>query len=119
VASKGNIFRGLLNSIASICIVLFIATNLGALTTTQITVNGNTAKSANGNSRLNGNTAANKIVIGTIKLMEGLAPIAEGAKTFIQKRFPGKEVYIGLDAAVVTAHPASRSLPQMFARLTG
>ena len=39
-------------------------------------------------------------------LMEGLAPIAEGAKTFIQKRFPGKEVYIGLDAAVVTAHPA-------------
>ena len=39
-------------------------------------------------------------------LMEGLSPIAEGAKTFIQKRFPGKEVYIGLDAAVVTAHPA-------------
>ena len=34
--------------------------------TDQITVNGNTAKSANGNSRLNGNTAANKIVIGTI-----------------------------------------------------
>ncbi|GCF94399.1 PTS galactitol transporter subunit IIC [Enterococcus florum] len=39
-------------------------------------------------------------------LMEGLSPIAEAAKTFIQKRFPGKEVYIGLDAAVVTAHPA-------------
>ncbi|MEO1768994.1 PTS galactitol transporter subunit IIC [Candidatus Enterococcus ferrettii] len=39
-------------------------------------------------------------------LMEGLSPIAEAAKSFIQKRFPGKEVYIGLDAAVVTAHPA-------------
>lgn len=39
-------------------------------------------------------------------LMEGLSPIADGAKSFIQKRFPGKEVYIGLDAAVVTAHPA-------------
>lgn len=39
-------------------------------------------------------------------LMEGLAPIADAAKSFIQKRFPGKKVYIGLDAAVVTAHPA-------------
>nr|WP_275950782.1 PTS transporter subunit IIC [Enterococcus rivorum] len=39
-------------------------------------------------------------------LMEGMAPIAEAAKGFIQKRFPGKKVYIGLDAAVVTAHPA-------------
>lgn len=39
-------------------------------------------------------------------LMEGMAPIAEAAKSFIQKRFPGKKVYIGLDAAVVTAHPA-------------
>jgi PTS system galactitol-specific IIC component len=39
-------------------------------------------------------------------LMEGLSPIADAAKSFIQKRFPGKKVYIGLDAAVVTAHPA-------------
>lgn len=39
-------------------------------------------------------------------LMEGLSPIADAAKTFIQKRFPGKEVFIGLDAAIVTAHPA-------------
>lgn len=38
-------------------------------------------------------------------LMEGLMPISESAKTFIQKKFPGKEVYIGLDAAIVTAHP--------------
>jgi PTS system galactitol-specific IIC component len=39
-------------------------------------------------------------------LMEGLMPISESAKAFIQKKFPGKEVYIGLDAAIVTAHPA-------------
>lgn len=32
-------------------------------------------------------------------------PISEGARNFIQKRFPGKEVYIGLDAAVATGHP--------------
>ena len=38
-------------------------------------------------------------------LMEGLMPISEGARTFIQKRFPGKEVYIGLDAAICTGHP--------------
>ncbi len=39
-------------------------------------------------------------------LMEGLMPISEGAREFIQKRFPGKEVYIGLDAAVATGQPA-------------
>lgn len=39
-------------------------------------------------------------------LMEGLMPISEGARTYIQKKFPGKEVYIGLDAAVATGHPA-------------
>lgn len=38
-------------------------------------------------------------------LMEGLMPISEGAREFIQKKFPGKEIYIGLDAAVATGHP--------------
>ncbi|MDO4474457.1 MAG: PTS transporter subunit IIC [Eubacteriales bacterium] len=38
-------------------------------------------------------------------LMEGLMPLSEGAREFIQKKFPGKEVYIGLDAAVATGHP--------------
>ena len=38
-------------------------------------------------------------------LMEGLMPISEGAREFIQKKFPGKQVYIGLDAAVATGHP--------------
>lgn len=39
-------------------------------------------------------------------LMEGLMPISEGAREFVQKKFPGKEVYIGLDAAVATGQPA-------------
>jgi PTS system galactitol-specific IIC component len=39
-------------------------------------------------------------------LMEGLMPISEGARSFIQKRFPGKDVYIGLDAAICTGHPS-------------
>ncbi|HEV8321566.1 MAG TPA: PTS transporter subunit IIC [Myxococcota bacterium] len=43
-------------------------------------------------------------------LMEGLIPVAEGAREFIQKRFPGKNVYIGLDAAVVIAHPAGMAV---------
>ena len=33
-------------------------------------------------------------------LMEGLLPLSDAAKSFMAKRFPGKEVYIGLDAAV-------------------
>ncbi|MDR2551644.1 MAG: PTS galactitol transporter subunit IIC [Treponema sp.] len=38
-------------------------------------------------------------------LMEGLMPISEGAREFIRKKFPGKDVYIGLDAAICTGHP--------------
>jgi len=38
-------------------------------------------------------------------LMEGLMPISEQTHVFLEKRFPGKEVYIGLDAAVSTGHP--------------
>ncbi|MGL6292022.1 PTS galactitol transporter subunit IIC [Eubacterium aggregans] len=39
-------------------------------------------------------------------LMEGLIPISEGDKVFMEKRFPGKELYIGLDAAVAVGSPA-------------
>jgi PTS system galactitol-specific IIC component len=40
-------------------------------------------------------------------LMEGLIPVSEAAKAFIQKRFAGKEFYIGLDSAVAIGHPAA------------
>jgi len=39
-------------------------------------------------------------------LMEGLIPISEAARNFVQKRFPGKKYYIGLDSAVVIGQPA-------------
>lgn len=43
-------------------------------------------------------------------LMEGLIPISEGAREFLQKRFgedsENAKIYIGLDAAVTTGHPA-------------
>jgi PTS system galactitol-specific IIC component len=43
-------------------------------------------------------------------LMEGLIPISEGARDFLQKRFPGREVLIGLDAAVVIGNPANMAI---------
>jgi PTS system galactitol-specific IIC component len=38
-------------------------------------------------------------------LMEGLMPLSEQTQVFLEKRFPGRELYIGLDAAVATGHP--------------
>ena len=42
--------------------------------------------------------------------MEGLIPISEAARDFLQKRFgedsENSKLYIGLDAAVTTGHPA-------------
>lgn len=40
-------------------------------------------------------------------LMEGLIPISEAARNFMAKRAAGREVYIGLDSAVLTGHPAN------------
>ena len=39
-------------------------------------------------------------------LMEGLTPISEAANEFVQKRFPGREVNIGMDSALSVGHPA-------------
>lgn len=40
-------------------------------------------------------------------LMEGLIPISEAAKSFMQKRFAGKEFYIGLDSAITLGNPTT------------
>ncbi|WP_078806832.1 PTS galactitol transporter subunit IIC [Pilibacter termitis] len=40
-------------------------------------------------------------------LMEGLVPISEAAKEFLSTRFKGREIYLGLDAALTTGHPAN------------
>ncbi|TCJ18891.1 hypothetical protein E0L93_05160 [Rubrobacter taiwanensis] len=39
-------------------------------------------------------------------LMEGLAPVAEAAREFVQRRFPGRNLYIGLDSAIAVGAPA-------------
>ncbi len=39
-------------------------------------------------------------------LMEGLIPVSESAKTFVQRRFPGRKFYIGLDTAIAVGQPA-------------
>jgi PTS system galactitol-specific IIC component len=40
-------------------------------------------------------------------LMEGLIPISEAARDFMAKRFSGREVYIGLDSAILIGHPSA------------
>lgn len=51
-------------------------------------------------------------------LMEGLMPISEGAREFFSERFPGKEVFIGLDGAVVIGHPANMAVALLMVPVT-
>lgn len=39
-------------------------------------------------------------------LMEGLTPVADAARKFMQKKAKGREIYIGLDSAVLIGSPA-------------
>ncbi len=39
-------------------------------------------------------------------LMEGLIPVSEAAREFVQRRFPGRDLYIGLDSAIAVGAPA-------------
>lgn len=40
-------------------------------------------------------------------LMEGLIPISEAAGEFVRKRFPGRDLYIGLDSAIAVGAPVA------------
>jgi PTS system galactitol-specific IIC component len=42
-------------------------------------------------------------------LMEGLIPVSEAARDFMAKRAGGREVYIGLDSAILVGHPSAIS----------
>jgi galactitol PTS system EIIC component len=42
-------------------------------------------------------------------LMEGLIPVSEAARDFMQRRASGREVHIGLDSAILIGHPAALS----------
>ena len=37
--------------------------------------------------------------------MEGLTPLSEAAREFMQKRFEGREFFVGLDSAILIGHP--------------
>ncbi|WP_081796893.1 PTS galactitol transporter subunit IIC [Bacillus ndiopicus] len=51
-------------------------------------------------------------------LVEGLLPISEAAKTFFNKRFKGKEVYIGLDSALTLGLPTTQIVGTMLIPIT-
>ncbi len=51
-------------------------------------------------------------------LMEGLMPLSDSAREFLNSRFPGKEVFIGLDSAVIAGHPAVMAVCLMMIPIT-
>lgn len=51
-------------------------------------------------------------------LMGGLTPISESANKFVQKRFPGRELFIGMDAALSVGHPAVLSSSLLLVPIT-
>jgi PTS system galactitol-specific IIC component len=40
-------------------------------------------------------------------LMEGLIPIADGASELLQKRFPGRKLFLGMDTAILIGDPTT------------
>src|SRR3972149_5993598 len=42
-------------------------------------------------------------------LMEGLIPVSEAAREFMNRRATGRDIYIGLDSAILIGHPAAIS----------
>lgn len=51
-------------------------------------------------------------------LMEGLIPISEAVRDFLQEKHGSKELYIGLDAALATGHPAVLSTALILVPIT-
>ncbi len=51
-------------------------------------------------------------------LMEGLIPISEAVRDFLQEKHGTKELYIGLDAALATGHPAVLSTALILVPIT-
>lgn len=51
-------------------------------------------------------------------LMEGLMPISEAARNLMQERFEGREIYIGLDAAVALGDPSVTAVGLLLVPIT-
>ena len=51
-------------------------------------------------------------------LMEGLVPISEAVRDFLQEKYEGRDLYIGLDAALATGHPSVLSTALILVPIT-
>lgn len=51
-------------------------------------------------------------------IMEGLIPVSESVRAFLQKRFKDRELHIGLDAALAVGHPAVMSTALILVPIT-
>ncbi|WP_218957715.1 PTS transporter subunit IIC [Facklamia lactis] len=51
-------------------------------------------------------------------LMEGLTPISEAANEFVNTRFPGRDLNIGMDSALAVGHPAVLSSSLLLVPIT-
>lgn len=51
-------------------------------------------------------------------LMEGLSPISESASEYVKKKFPGRDLYIGMDAALSVGHPSVLSSSLLLVPIT-
>ncbi|MFC3040741.1 PTS galactitol transporter subunit IIC [Virgibacillus xinjiangensis] len=51
-------------------------------------------------------------------LMEGLNPISEAAGTMMRKKFPDRDLYIGMDSALAAGHPAVLSASLLLIPIT-
>lgn len=51
-------------------------------------------------------------------IVEGLLPISESAKGYFNKKFGGREVYIGLDSAITLGHPVTQIVGTILIPLT-
>lgn len=51
-------------------------------------------------------------------LMEGLIPLSEQAREFLQKRFAGREFYIGMDSAILIGEPTTLTVAFILVPIT-
>ena len=51
-------------------------------------------------------------------LMEGMIPVSQAAGEFMQKRFQGRDFYIGLDSAILIGHPSAIAIGLLLAPIT-
>ena len=53
-----------------------------------------------------------------VLFMEALAPISDAAGEFMKKRFPGREIFIGLDWPILAGHPSTYAAGILFVPIT-